>query len=177
MKKTQKAQGQEIKVVMNEEQVKQEALRVRAEALKKIDKGGKEHTKRYTHLYKGTLATLKALLAEGQDLAYNVDKPKDANNLRIAELVVKKGFVLGHLVKFPNSVKADKYSSDTFQDVLRELFTDTRGRREGINQLLGEDVGDIFLKCSAIAKQKYFRTISKEENDAMNDINKLEADA
>jgi hypothetical protein len=167
MRKTQKSQVVKVDIKMNNEQLQKEMLEKTMQAIKKIDKGGKEHTKRYVHLYKGTLETLKALLNESEDLSYNTEKPKDVNNERIAKLVVKKGFALGYLVKFPNSTKASPYSHDTFQDVLRELFTDTRGRREGINELLGEDVGSIFLQCSAIAKQKYFREMTKAEVEAL----------
>jgi hypothetical protein len=171
MAKVKGAKNNQVKVEVNvdTDKMKQEAAERAARiksALTKIDKGGKEHTKRYVHLYAGTVKVLKVLLAEGADLRYNTDEPKDKNNRRIAEMVVKKGFALGYLVKFPNSAKADAYSADTFEDVLRELFTDTRGRREGINELLGEDVSDLFLQCTAIAKQKHFRILASLETES-----------
>lgn len=154
----------EVKSIVTEDKARIERMK---KALPLIDKGGQEHTKRYAKHYEGVVKTLKALLKEGVDLSYNEDKSKAENNAFIAKQVVKKGFELGYLVKGTGN-KISPYSSDTFEDVLRELFTDTRGRREGINELLGEDVGEIFLACSAIAKQKYYRTIAqleKEEGD------------
>ncbi len=154
----------EVKSVITEDKVRIERMK---KAYSKIDIGGQEHTKRYIKHYEGVVKTLKALLKEGVDLSYNEDKSKSENNAFIAKQVVKKGFELGYLVKGTGN-KVKPYSSDTFEDVLRELFVDTRGRGEGINELIGENVQDLFLRCSAIGKQKFFRSlaeIEKEEGD------------
>jgi len=167
MGKVKGAKAKQVKVSVQpviSQEAAERAARI-ASARKKIDKGGQEHTKRYIHLYPGTVSTLKALLAEGMNLNFNPEERSSENNLRIAEAVVKKGYAMGYLVKFPGSKREGAYSPDTFQDVIREMFTETRGRREGINELLAEDVADLFLKCTAISRNKHLRLVREMETE------------